>query len=253
MKITDVSGKRGRVALLDEIRGGAIICMVFYHAAYLLVNEFGVNIPFFDSEWLKAVRDIFAGMFVFISGIMCRYSRNNLKRGAACFFCGMAITFAAALFSEPAIKFGILHCLGISMLMYGLWGGYFEKLPAWLGLPLCSIAAALTWNIFKGYVGIGGHGLAVPERLYDVGALFPLGLYSRSFSSADYFPLLPWFFVFLGGSYFGEWAKNGSLPDFFYRPHIKALSVVGKYTLWIYLLHIPAVYIILTLIFHFLN
>lgn len=253
MRVENVPDKKMRVVLLDEIRGAAIICMVFYHAAYLMVNYFGVSIPFFNSIWLGVIRDVFAGLFVFISGVMCRYSHSNLKRGAVCFFCGMIITFMTALFTQYPIVFGVLHCLGISMLIYGVCGEIFERLPAWLGLVLSSLAAALTWNIFKGYIGMGAVNFFIPKRAYEVGLLFPLGMYNKNFVSADYFPLFPWFFIFIGGSYFGYWAKNGSLSEFFYRSHIKALSFVGKYTLWIYLLHIPAVYIILTLVFRFLN
>ena len=38
-----------RIHLLDEIRGGAIILMVFYHAGYDLAAIFGVDMPFFFS------------------------------------------------------------------------------------------------------------------------------------------------------------------------------------------------------------
>ena len=254
MEKIGIPDKKNRVGLLDEIRGFAIIGVVMYHAAYLLINLFNVNIPFFNSTWLETTRDIFAGSFIFISGTMCRYSRNNLKRGVICFFCGMLITFVTAFFPIVPILFGILHFLGISMMIYGLCGEIFERLPAWAGLPLCAVLAALTWNISRGFVGIPKlFELNLPKTVYNVGLLFPFGMYNSSFASSDYYPIIPWLFVFLGGSYFAEWLKEGSLPDFFYSTHIKWLAAIGRHTMWIYLLHVPIIYIILTLTFHFLH
>lgn len=239
-----------RVILLDEIRGFAILCMVVYHTMYQLKFSFGVDVPIFFEGWFDIIRDIFAGTFIFISGAMCRFSGNNLKRGVQCFFLGMVITFVTPFFSDVMIEFGILHFLGISMMIYGLFGGAFERLPAFVGIILSAMLAVLTWNVLLGYVGIPGVlEITIPQKAYDVGVLFPFGLCATGFESGDYFPLLPWGFVFLGGSYFGEWAKNGSLPRFFYNSHIKWLAAVGRYTIWIYMLHVPVIFLICSLIF----
>ena len=240
-----------RVGLLDEIRGFAIICMVVYHAMYQLKFIHEVNVPFFFEGWFDIIRDVFAGTFIFISGIMCRYSRNNLKRGVQCFFLGMVITFVTPFFSDEYIYFGILHFLGIAMMIYGLFGQYLENLPALVGFIISALLAVTTWNIRLGFFGIPGiFEWNLPRAAYDVGVLFPLGMYNEYFLSSDYFPILPHIFVFLGGSYFGEWAKNGSLPRFFYPTHIKWLANVGRYTIWIYMLHVPVIYFIFLLIFH---
>ena len=45
-------------------------------------------------------------------------------------------------------------------------------------------------------------------------------------------------------------AKDGRLPKFCYPTHIKWLAVVGRYTIWIYVLHQPIIYFIFSLIFH---
>ena len=109
----------------------------------------------------------------------------------------------------------------------------------------------LTWNVQNGFIGIGGlFEWYLPQKAYDVGVLFPFGLYNSSFESSDYFPLFPWLFLFLAGSFFGIWAKNGSLPKFFYPVHIRWLAAVGRNTIWIYLLHQPVVFLIFSLIFH---
>lgn len=239
-----------RVGLLDELRGFAIICMVVYHALYDLKYIFGFNVPIFFDSWFDVIRDIFAGLFIFISGTVCRYSSNNLKRGVQCFFFGMILTFVTPFFSDGTIYFGILHFLGTSMMIFGLCEKLLDKLPALVGIIISGLLFFATINVQYGFIGINGlFGIALPKELYNVGVLFPFGFYNSSFASLDYFPLLPWLFLFIAGSYFGVWAKNGALPKFFYPVHIKWLATVGKYTIWIYILHQPIVYLIFSLIF----
>ena len=247
---TKSAGGSARVGLLDELRGFAIICMVVYHAMYDLKYIFGLDVPFFFEDWFGIIRDVFAGLFIFISGTVCRYSKNNMKRGIQCFFIGMVMTFVMPFFTGGTIMFGILHCLGICMMIFGLGEKVFDALPALVGIIICALLFVLTWNIRDGYIGFEGvFSLALPAKAYDVGVLFPLGLPSATFYSADYFPLMPWFFLFIAGSYFGVWAKNGSLPKFFYPTHCRWLATVGRYTIWIYVLHQPVLYLIFSLIF----
>lgn len=240
----------GRVGLLDELRGFAIICMVVYHAMYDLKYLFGVDVPIFFDSWFDIIQSIFAGLFIFISGTVCRYSRSNLKRGVQCFFLGMILTFVTPFFTDGTIYFGILHFLGISMMIFGLTEKILDRLPALVGIIICGILFAITYSVQRGFIGITGlFEWRLPEILYKIGVLFPFGFYNSTFMSLDYFPLLPWLFLFLAGSYFGIWAKNGSLPKFFYPVHIKWLAAVGRYTIWIYMLHQPVVYLIFSLIF----
>ncbi len=258
-----VSGGGKRVILLDEIRGFAIICMVVYHTMFQLKYSFDVDVPIFFESWFDIIRDIFAGTFIFISGAMCRFSRNNLKRGVQCFFLGMLITFVVPFFGSH-ISFGILHFLGVSMMIYGLAGEILERLPSMAGLIIAVLLFVLTLNIPRqyfeyngnmyyedGFLGIKGlFEWGIPGAAYANNDLAPLGFFSPTYEMDDYFPLLPWIFVFLGGSYFGGWAKEGLLPKFFYNSHIRWLANVGRYTIWIYMLHIPVVYLICMLIFH---
>lgn len=248
VKAAAAKSKGTRVVLLDEIRGFAIICMVVYHTMYQLKYSFGVDVPIFFESWFNVIRDVFAGLFIFISGCMCRFSCNNLKRGVKCFFLGMVITFVVPFFGE-CIEFGILHLLGVSMMLYGLFGEWLERIPPLVGIILCALLAAVTWNVTGGFIGIRGlFEWKLPEAAYSAGSLYPFGFFNKNYG--DYFPMLPWFFVFLGGSWFGEWAKNGTLPGFFYKSHISWLAAAGKHTIWIYILHVPIIYLIFSLVFH---
>ena len=238
-----------RVGLLDEVRGFAIICMVVYHAFYNLVFMFGFDIPIFTSTGMNSVRDLFAGIFIFISGSVCHYSKSNLKRGALCFACGMLLT-AVTYFVIPSqiIKFGILHLLGICMMLYPFLQKPLGRIPDAAGIILLILAFFITYNLPRGYLGIEPHfSLLLPSGLYGAN-IFPLGFINSTFYSSDFFPILPWCFIFFAGFYFVRRLKSGKMPAFFYSTHCPPLAAVGRNTLIIYLLHQPIIYGILELI-----
>ena len=234
-----------RIGLIDEIRGFAILCMVVYHAVYDAVFLFSVSIPAFQSPLMNLIRDIFAFGFIFISGASSRFSHSNLKRGAICFGIGIGMTIFTILFmKDQLIAFGILHCLGICMMAYPLFAKLLDKIPAPIGAALLAFLFILTCQISSGHLGIEGLlSFDLPDAPYQLGWLFPFGFPSDTFYSADYYPLLPWLFAFLLGSYFGRWLKNGNPPDWIRKTHLQPLAFIGRHTLWIYVLHQPVVYL----------
>lgn len=242
-----------RVFLLDEIRGFAILCMVVYHAVYNLVFLFGVDFPFFTSTFMNTIRDIFAGGFIFISGAVCHFSKSNLKRGALCFGLGMVLTVGTLIIiPSELIMFGILHLLGVCMMLYPLVSKLLERIPTALAIILFAILFLLTYNIMCGYLGFKGFVyIDLPNSLYSLN-LFPFGMPSTSFFSSDYFPLFPWMFVFFAGTYFGKALKQNKMPKFFYNSHCKPLGAIGRNTLLIYLLHQPIIFGIMELVNYFI-
>ncbi|MCL2036153.1 MAG: DUF1624 domain-containing protein [Oscillospiraceae bacterium] len=237
-----------RVGFLDEVRGFAIICMVVYHAAFYLKEVYKVKIPILFDNWFYYVWAVFAGSFIFISGIVCRYSRDNTKRGAQCFFMGMLVTFVTAIFTpELTILFGILHFMGISMMIFGVGEALWDFVPALVGLIISVLLLIFTWNIESGVIGIGTFSFTLPAVLYESWVFFPLGF--AKVGSADYFPLFPWIFLFFAGAYFGVYVRDGACPKFFYSTRIRFLAAAGRHTIWIYLLHMPIITLVLFLIY----
>lgn len=245
---------RARVGLIDELRGLAIVLMVVYHLFFDLVYLYGVNVPAFHSPVLGFLQPFFAGVFIFISGVACRYSRSNLKRGAVCFGLGLALTLATLLFvPDELILFGILHFLGVAMMLYALLARALDKLLPLPGLLVFAALFAVTYPVPYGKVGIGPVSAALPAALYDTGFLFPLGLPGTGFFSSDYFPLVPWLFLFFAGTYAGVYFKSGRMPGWCYKTHVPPLAFAGRHTLMIYLAHQPVVYMLLYGIFWFIN
>ena len=94
------------------------------------------------------------------------------------------------------------------------------------------------------YAALGGASLFLREWLnpVSIGFLFPLGLVAPGFFSADYFPLFPWLFVFLMGTYLGGPMKAGRFPAFFYKISPGFFGAVGRHALIVYLLHQPVLF-----------
>ena len=251
----DQASKSPRVYFMDELRGLSIILMVIYHAAYNVVYLFHVPFALFSSPVIQFLSTFFGGVFVFISGVACRYSHNNLRRGAICLGFGLIFSIVTYFLSAQVfIAFGILHFLGTSMILYGLLEKWVDRLPALWMICLLSILFLFTFGLPSYYVGIPGiFKIQVSPTFYQNPLGFIVGLPSTGFYSADYYPLVPWIFLFFAGSYVGKYVRAGRFPSFLYREHCPFLSKVGRHTLIIYLLHQPIVYSITWVIFYFLR
>lgn len=239
-----------RVHLLDEIRGTAILLMVCYHAGYDLAAIFGVDIPFFFSAQMNLLRDIMGGSFFLISGCSCRLSRSNLRRGLQTLLFALIMSAVTwIVIPEQVILFGVLHCLSCCMLLFALLGSWFDRIKPLPGALLSAAAFYLCFTIPSGLFGGLSYRFALPRTLYECGFLFPLGFPSPRFFSSDYYPLLPWFFLFLCGAYLGVYIQGNRFPAWCYRLHLRPLAFIGRHTLLIYLLHQPLIYGGLSLLF----
>ena len=239
---------------VDAIRGIAILGMLFYHLLACLVM---FHIITEDPRFLAYYNTYMfgSGIFVLIAG-MAMILRHERMRGRttkeyygalvikALFLLalGFCITIAswigASVFlgSEAFIKFGFLHMLGVSML---------------LAIPLLRYGK---WNIIIGMIIIAIGAFIFPY-INDPSWLYPLGIHAEDFMmyTQDYFPLFPWFGVLLLG--FG-------LGNVFYPHGIRGFSIRepgpvgiglaklgnGMVTLFIYLVHVPVIFVILWII-----
>lgn len=235
---------------LDELRGVSILLMVLYHALWNLHRLFGVSIPLFDHPAVTWLQALFAGFFVFASGMVCNTSRSNLRRGWVTLACGMAITVATGFaLPQQTVRFGILHLLGCCMLLYSWASGLLRRIPDGVGFVLAAVLFALTWKLPQGQIGLAGWSAALPPQLYRWSLGFVLGLPAPNFASVDYFPLVPWTFLFLAGSFLGRTVFALRSPVWLFTLHLPPLAWVGRHTLWIYLLHQPLLFGLMALLF----
>lgn len=246
--------QKKRVHLLDEIRGFCIILVVIYHTMYDLVYLFNINIPIFNSGIMRFLNIFFAGLLIFIAGASCNFSKNNIKRGSICFGFGLILTVVTYLFMPSSlILFGILHMLGVCMILYGLFEKYINKMPPLLMTIVLVLLFVITYQITNGKISFFGmFDIFLPRKIYDIGFLFPFGFINSSFTSSDYFPLFPWVFCFFAGASIGRYLKCSKIDfSFAYKLRVPFLSYIGKKTLIIYILHQPIIYLVLLVIFSF--
>jgi uncharacterized membrane protein len=231
-------GNGGRTALLDELRGLAILNMIAYHVCYDLVYIHGFDWPWFRGVWADVWQEAICLSFIAIAGVCTKLSNRPFLRAFKVCACALLVT-AVTLYAYPGqlIVFGILHCLGASMLLYAVFRPPFRGMPAPVGFVLALLLALATWNVTSGVLGLGTFSVELPSFLYGTSFLFPFGFRNAGFFSADYFPLFPYLFVFLAGGAAGALAKR--LPPFARRVHIRPLAYLGRHSLLIYLLHQP--------------
>lgn len=244
--------KRKRIIVLDELRGFAIICMIFHHTFLDIGDVLGLQWGYDVFDALCTVQPIFWAIFIIISGICSRLSRNTVKRGIIVELCGLAITVVTAVimplfgFTNAEIYFGILHCLGLCMIITGLLMPLVKKINYKAGAVVCAVLFLIFYNIETGELLFGL--IRLPYQLYLSNWTAPLGLHNLDFYSADYFPLIPWLFLFLFGAFVGKPVAEEKLPQAMYKSHVKIFSVVGKNSLWVYLAHQPVIYGIMFII-----
>ncbi len=240
-----------RIHFLDEARGLAVFCMIFYHAFYILGSFFGFEWANFLFEFFMPVQPFFAGIFIFICGISCSLSKSNAKRGIILLGISLGLTFVTAVimpmlnFADCEIYFGILHFLSVSILIYALISKKIKKLSPFIGILVCAVLYAFTSGIGRGELEYGELvKFTIPQSLYETNLLMPIGIYSPSFYSADYFPLLPNIFIFLAGAFSGTHFEKVGYPEWCYEKRIPFFGFLGKKALIIYIVHMPAIFVI---------
>ena len=220
-----------RVWELDAFRGLCVMGMVIVHFVYDLTGLYGI-IDWKMPDWFRFVQDWGGVLFLLISGSCVTLGSRSVRRGLIVFGCGLivsAVTWGMYKFfgfhRSIIIYFGVLHCLGICMLLWPL----FKKCPWWLLAVLGAVITA---------AGFWADTVTVQNPW-----LFPLGLTTWDFMSSDYFPLLPNLGFFLLGAALGRTIyrqKQTLFPKINEQnPALRFLRVCGRHSLWIYLLHQP--------------
>jgi len=115
------------------------------------------------------------------------------------------------------------------MIIYGLCGKHLDKIPRKAAVVLW-IFLFIACDVF------------VLNRTYEIPGLWWLGIHSSGFYSADYYPLLPWIFMFFIGTRMGQYVAEGRFPQGFYSAKPTKLGTMGRHALLIYLAHQPVCY-----------
>jgi uncharacterized membrane protein len=230
---------------IDMLRGLAIILMIFGHLLWDL-DYFGL-LPMNDGIY-DIIKIIVQPMFFLLVGISLVLSRKKIEkigknfekkfdiglinRGLKILGLGIIFTILTLLFiPDRPIFFGVLHCIGVSIIL----SAPFLKYRRYNLLFVILI-------LFASQV-VAGYTMENPTIFH---LAFGIHQANVGIHTIDYFPLLPWFGVCLLGIIIGDRLYSGNerkfkIPDLSkYRP-IKVFQWCGQHSLIIYLLHQPII------------
>ncbi len=244
---------RERYHLLDTVRGLLLINMIAYHGLYDVVHIMGVPIGWYTGPIGYVWQQGICWGFILLSGFCFRLSRHPLRHGLTVLGAGVLVTVVTAIaMPSERIIFGVLYLLGLSALIqcavWALWSRLgLPPFPAGLGLALSALMFLLTREVPAGYIGFEGLRLcSLPSWLYSWDFLAVLGFPGPGFWSSDYFPVIPWVFLYLCGYFL--WRLIGSRQRVMdkLRPGIRPLAFLGRHSLLVYLLHQPVLMAVFT-------
>ena len=247
----------GRVYAIDEIRGIAILGVLVVHGLYYYEMIFRVRLGLVDHPAFVFLAVAGGGLFIFISGVSCSFSRNNVRRGLIALGLGMAISLATLILwkgfgqRDTFIFFGILHLLGTSMILFGFLEGPAKKARPMPMAALFSGLFALSWlMVYRGLFREEILGFPPFKAIFDMNLMYLAGYPNwRFFPPVDFYPLLPWVLLFFAGAFLGIAMTRRRLPESLCRIHARFLVYCGQHTLVIYLVH-PLVLYPLMLLLH---
>ncbi|WP_457752146.1 heparan-alpha-glucosaminide N-acetyltransferase [Thermococcus sp.] len=234
--------ERGRYWEVDLLRGIGITMMIISNA----VTDFQFFLGYSEHPLFWRIFAITtASIFIFTSGLSfwISYSRTirknpkpygkYLKRALKLIGLGLLITLITMSFDAGTIYFGILTFLGVSTL---------------LGIPFCRLRKK---NLLAGPL-IFIAWLLFIRNLHGPIWLLPIGVLPRFFM-LDYFPIFPWFSLYLIGMGIGSiFYPGGKRRRVLKPPHFPVIPVIcfaGRHSLPIYLIHQPIIVGILLLIY----
>ena len=233
--LTTLEGK----GFLLRMRSEADKRVILIHLIFDLIYFIGLDLHL--PAWYVFIQQYGGVIFVVLSGCCATLGSRSFRRGCIVFACGMLISlvtfgmYRLGMASRDVIVwFGVLHLLGICMMLY----------PAYKKLPTQALAAMGIVLVVTGYL--------ISGTVVEAKFLFPFGFVYEGFASSDYFPLLPhrgWYMLgtVLGRTVYAD--KKTRLPGTFRESAIaRFFCWCGRQSLFIYLLHQPIVYGLLELI-----
>ena len=174
---------------------------------------------------IKYFQILIASMFLILVGISLIISRKKHFKdyfisGLKIFSFAMIISIVTYyLFLNSYIRFGILHIIGISIILSYIFRNFkiINLIFGTIFILIGIVFSELNNNFFQF-----------------------LGLYSTEYISIDYYPIFPWFGLILIGMYIGNKLYANNQRNFRIIKQVKYfkfISYLGKYSLFIYLTH----------------
>ncbi len=215
-----------RNVFIDFWRSIALVLMVCFHIVYDLNVFLHYDVSYNKGFWRYA-GFISASLFIFISGLSIGSGLNKriYHNAGKVALAAIVVSIGTYFFDKSNyVIFGILHFMAVSSVL------------AKLLLPLDN----------RFLLVLAGGILLLGEKITNVSNpslwLLPLGIVPQNFTTVDYYPLIPWFALFILGLVYG---KKIPLHNYSASSFIGKISFLGRHTLLIYLVHQPIILLVL--------
>ncbi|HET7715966.1 MAG TPA: heparan-alpha-glucosaminide N-acetyltransferase [Bauldia sp.] len=228
-----IAERSPRVAVIDVVKGAAILAMIVYHFAWDLsaYRLIAVDVTT-DLGWRFFARTIAATFLAMVGVNLVLATRAGLRPGP--YVRRLAIILAAALLvtlgtwwldPNTFVFFGILHAIFVASIL----ALPFLRAPVWLIL-----VAAVFFLAGPGFLR---------SPFFDAPGWYWLGLSPNPPATVDYVPLFPWFGAVLAGIALGRLiVARPDLPLWRWPARSRVsrlLAAAGRWSLAIYLIHQP--------------
>lgn len=240
---------------IDLAKGIAVTLMVIFHF-FFLSRYMNIYPYIINRGLLYYFAKIAHYIFIFMVGInlaitnqkyrdktkLQRFNKQ-FKRGIFLLGGGMIISIVSYIaFGDLYVKFGILHFLGVSIILSQIF------IDSDILLGTTAISVLLLYYILQ----------LMPNSMFYTCWNYPMlcfisGIKNVKYSSLDHFSIIPYFSIICFGIIIGNNIyKDGKSRNMKMlnkidnnNTFIRSIGVLGKYSLQIYFVHILVIYLIL--------
>lgn len=242
-----------RFQLIDALRGFALLNMVVFHFCYDAFVVCGRDPLWFTDSWVIVWERFICITFILISGVSLHFSQHAYRRALIVSLGGMLITLVTVVaVPSQTVWYGVLSLIGCSMLLVKAAQRWLDRIDPFCGAGLSLALFAVFYGVPERYIGFFYLKMQeLPEGFYQFRGFAFLGFPDSEFCSGDYFPLIPWLFIFLLGYYLWSVVRRCH-AEVYFRRGFRPLNFLGRHALVLYLIHQPILMGVCFLIFGYI-
>lgn len=222
--------------------------MISYHFLWDLVYLYNADIPWYKSHGAYIWQQSICWTFILLAGFSWHLGKKHMKRGLWAFGGGVVVSLVTAIvLPNDRVRYGVLTLIGSCILIWILLDKVLKKIPAGVGVSVSFVL----FLILRSWTKQAPFQLS--DNLLNVtwlkSVLAYIGFPQAGFSSTDYFPLLPWIFLFATGYFLYSFLQEkGLINRLFGKWKVPGINFLGKHSLIIYMIHQPICYVVAFLV-----